>query len=232
MNNIANSLRSILDSRNMTMQELSDLSGLPFETVKNLCYGKVNDPRFSTITAICKALGIYYCQLVDRHMYNEETENMIIDNYHKCGKHGKSIIELVSKTQAMAATSARDDNNIHIIDCLVPTTILSDGIYNVTCVVEKVSTAVKEAYLGYKIMTNNFIDYKFCYGDIILLEYRNPNIGEMAVFSNGINTYFRILDKEGSMWVLKPMNKQAEPIYCRRLDEWVCVGVCIDVIRV
>lgn len=214
------------------MQELSKLSGLPFETVKNLCYDKVTDPRLSTITAICKSLDIYYCQLVDDHMFEETKENEIISNYRKCGNHGKSLIEIASRTQAKAATLERESQDKHIIDCIVPTMHLIDGINNSTCTIEKIRTSVKDAYLGYKIVTNNFTDYSFCFGDIILLQNRNPNLGEMAVFSNGIRTYFRILGKEGSMWVLKPMNRQAERFYCRRLDEWVCIGVCIDVIRV
>lgn len=133
------------------MQELSDMSGLPFETVKNLCYGKVSDPRLSTITALCKALGIYYCQLVDGHIYEEAKESELINNYRKCGNHGKSIIELISKTQAKAATLERNDNNKRMIDCLVPTTQLVDGIHNAPAELKKYLLQTRTSILGTKL---------------------------------------------------------------------------------
>ena len=235
--NIGNNLRNILNERQISMQELSRISGLPFETIKNICYGKVSDPRVSTIISICKSLDIDYTYLLDgdvqtTSVIKNDKEIEIIKNYRKCGHHGKSLIEMISKLESMGTIIEQREGETHVIDCLVPGNHTVDGINNATCTTEKIVTSVKDAYVGYKIMTNHFTDYNFCYGDIVLLEYRDPEIGEKAVFSNGVTSYFRILERKNSMYCLKPMNKQGEPIYCKRLDEWHCVGVCIDVIRV
>lgn len=229
---IGKNLMNILTMKDISIQDLADMSGIPLETIRSICYGKSHDPRISTVFAICKALEIDINSLLGELSYEHSKECQIIRNYYKCGNHGKAIIEVIARKQAMAAEVERNDQDKHIIECVVPTTPLPDGINNATCNQIKIETTVKDAYLGYKIINNNFIDHKICMGDVILLQYRNPQIGEKAVFSNGVHSYFRILEKEDNMWLLKPMNKQGKPIYCKRLDEWICIGVCIDVIRV
>lgn len=44
--------------RNLTYQDISDRSGLPLGTIKNIFAGYTPDPRQSTIIAIERALGV------------------------------------------------------------------------------------------------------------------------------------------------------------------------------
>ncbi len=45
--------------RKMTLQEISDLSGIPKRTVDQIFSGKTTNPRVDTLNAIERALGIY-----------------------------------------------------------------------------------------------------------------------------------------------------------------------------
>lgn len=44
--------------RNLTINKLASLSALPPSSVKNILYGKSNDPKLTTIKKICDGLEI------------------------------------------------------------------------------------------------------------------------------------------------------------------------------
>ena len=51
-------IKKYMKENNITYQELSDRSGIPLNTLKNLFRGKTKNPRIDTMQAIEKALGI------------------------------------------------------------------------------------------------------------------------------------------------------------------------------
>lgn len=51
-------IREELKKRKMTYKELSDLSGVPLDTLNNFFRGKTRNPRIDTMQAIERALGI------------------------------------------------------------------------------------------------------------------------------------------------------------------------------
>lgn len=51
-------LKNEKKKRKMTLQEISDLSGIPKRTVDQIFSGKTTNPRVDTLKAIEKALGI------------------------------------------------------------------------------------------------------------------------------------------------------------------------------
>jgi len=51
-------LKIIKKNKRMTLQEISDISGIPKRTVDQIFSGKTTNPRIDTIQAIERALGI------------------------------------------------------------------------------------------------------------------------------------------------------------------------------
>ena len=51
-------LKQIKKEKKMTLQEISDLSGIPKRTVDGIFSGKTKNPRIDTMQAIERALGI------------------------------------------------------------------------------------------------------------------------------------------------------------------------------
>lgn len=50
-------LNTLKNQGNFTIETISNLSGIPEATVKNILSGKTEDPRFETVSAIVKAMG-------------------------------------------------------------------------------------------------------------------------------------------------------------------------------
>ena len=50
-------LNTLKTQGNFTIETISNLSGVPESTVKNILSGKTEDPRFETVSAIVKAMG-------------------------------------------------------------------------------------------------------------------------------------------------------------------------------
>lgn len=48
---------ALKDSGNFTYEDIANLSGIPFQTVRNIFTGKTPDPRFATIAKIILSLG-------------------------------------------------------------------------------------------------------------------------------------------------------------------------------
>lgn len=55
---------------NMTTEELSQISGVPIGTLNKIFAGQTQDPKFETIKAICRALGM---SLADLDAYEVHT---------------------------------------------------------------------------------------------------------------------------------------------------------------
>ena len=50
-------LNTLKTQGNFTIETISNLSGIPEATVKNIFSGKTEDPRFETVSAVVKAMG-------------------------------------------------------------------------------------------------------------------------------------------------------------------------------
>ena len=50
-------LNTLKTQGNFTIEAISNLSGVPESTIKNILNGKTEDPRFETVSSIVKAMG-------------------------------------------------------------------------------------------------------------------------------------------------------------------------------
>ena len=51
-------LNQILEEKNMSWQKLAEIANVPAETMRNIYYGKVRDPKVSTMMAISRTLNV------------------------------------------------------------------------------------------------------------------------------------------------------------------------------
>lgn len=157
-------------------------------------------------------------------------ERAILRNYRACGKHGKSVIELIAKYEAGSVKAERESADKHSIPCLVPQGDIRKGIVYDNCETIEIVVAVPDAYVGI-MMNNNDLAPMYCKDDIILFENRFPKHGEYAAFFRDGKAYIRKFIEEDKQYRLKCLHSQGTDIVLKRMDEIEYIGTCIDVIR-
>lgn len=68
--------KGYLKQKNITYEKLSEMSGIPLNTLKNIFRGKTEHPRIDTIQAIERALGI------DSPQWTEEERALGLSDNH------------------------------------------------------------------------------------------------------------------------------------------------------
>ena len=73
MNTVAavrNRILELCGERNISINKLANICGLPPSSVKNILYGKSQNPKILTVKMICDGLGITLAQLFDTDEFN------------------------------------------------------------------------------------------------------------------------------------------------------------------
>lgn len=227
---ISQTLKLLLDSREMSLNELAEQSDVPYETLRNIVYGKVTDPKVSTMRAISKVFKVSINYLLGEPFIAPE-ESTVISYYRKCGKHGKSLIELTAKYEATAARSERDSKGKHKVPCVVPKGNIRKGIVYDTNETVEIETVVEEAYMAITITSNDLSHYGFCKNDSILFEKRFPEHKEIVAFIKGDRVYIREFREENGKYIMKCLHNHGEDMVFKRMDEIILVGTSCGVIR-
>lgn len=222
-------VQEILIELKWTKEMLAEKSGLPFETIKNIYYGRTEDPKVSTVLAIADATGYSMNCLMGKCPHTPK-EKAILRNYRACGEHGKSLIELVAKYEAGSVKSERESTNKHLIPCMLPHGEIYKGIIYDSCETIEIEASTPEAYFAIQ-MTSNDLSPKYCKGDIILFENRFPKHEECAAFLRGDRVYIRRFMEEDKQYRLKCLHNRDTDIILKRMDETEYIGTCCGVIR-
>ncbi len=221
-------LRDILNQKNLTISQFAEMCDLPFETVKNIYYGRTADPKLSTILKMSEVLGTTVNNLAGQCTHTSE-EQMLINYFQACGNHGKSVVLFTAKSEAMLTRYERELQDRHKIPCIVPTESMRDGIMYSKCNMLEIYTTSTEAYISLKIIDNDFVPL-YCKDDIILLSNRFPNHGEYGVFFVNNKACVRQYLEENNHYILRAIHSFGDDIVLKRLDvEYI--GTCIGVIR-
>lgn len=220
-------LRGLLGDMDMTFPQLSEKADIPLETVRNLYYGRVKDPKVSTILAISKALDVSV-----NYLFGGSTEDEIelVANFRKCGNHGKSVLMLLARYEADLAQHEKKDANKHRIPCIVPIGAVYDGLpFNSSETID-LQVSDPKAFLAFELNTNNFAPV-YCKGDKVLLEDRFPQSGERGLFTKDCTVYCRTFIEESNGYTLKCLNRFGKDFHLKRMDEVECLGTCIGIVR-
>lgn len=222
-------LRKIAARRNLTIQQLAEMADIPLETMKNLYYGRVADPKVSTMLRLSKALDLSVNYLMGDIIFSDD-ERKLVHAYRKCGNHGKSILQMIGRYESQASKRERESFGKHRVTCLVPVGHIYDGAKYSTCDVSEVYTDNNNAYLAVQLVNNCFAPV-YCYGDKILLENRYPRSGERALFAKDDIMYIRQYIESDGKYILKSLNAHGEDFIFKRMDTMHCIGTCIGIIR-
>ncbi|HHY95897.1 MAG TPA: helix-turn-helix transcriptional regulator [Firmicutes bacterium] len=68
---LAKRIIRLCQERDISINKLATLSGLPQSTVDSIIRGKSRNPRFTTVKRICEALGITLDELLTDPMFDE-----------------------------------------------------------------------------------------------------------------------------------------------------------------
>ena len=226
---IQKELKDLLEKNHMSYQKLAELSGLPEETVRNLYYGKVKDPKGSTLLAISRVLRVSVNRLAGERLYTKEEETLIM-NHRRCSQHGKNMIEFVARFEANLTKHERETENKYKIPCIIPIAAVADGMRYDSGKYEYVDTVDPKAYLAIECNTNR-LSPTYCKGDKILLENRYPNSGESGMFFDHDIIYFRQYIEHDKGYTLKSHHIQQSDLNFTRMDNIKCMGTCIGIIR-
>lgn len=68
---VRNRILQLCGERNITINKLATLAALPPSSVKNILYGKSQNPKLLTIKLICDGLGITLSEFFDSDDFNQ-----------------------------------------------------------------------------------------------------------------------------------------------------------------
>lgn len=222
-------LRTLLPERGISINDFAEMCDLPIETVKSIYYGKTTDAKLSTAIKMADALHLSLNCLVGKCEHSP-AERGIIENYRKCGKHGRSVIELVARYEAGAIKADRNRIGNHKIPCILPTGNLHNGILYDLCENTEIETSSPDAYIAIQMTNNDFVPV-YCKGDIILFENRFPQHAEYAAFLIADRIYIRKYLEEEKTYRLQCLHRHGEDIVLKRMDEADYIGTIIGVVR-
>ncbi len=222
-------LKELLYEKGWSLQQLADIADLPMETVRNVYYGKTNDPKVSTVMKMAKAFNLSVNCMMGQCNHTPQ-ERLLLQNYRACGPHGKSIIEVVSRYEATAAKADREATGKHQIPCLVPRGDVRSGIIYENSEVIYIDTVIDEAYIAITIPNNDLLPV-YCKDDILLFENRFPRNGEYAAFYKTDRAYIRKFVEEDGQYRLKCLHSEGADIVLKRMNEIEYIGTCIGVVR-
>lgn len=67
---VKNRILQLCEERNITINKLADTCGLPPSSIKNILYGKSQNPKLLTIKMICDGLEITLSEFFDTEEFN------------------------------------------------------------------------------------------------------------------------------------------------------------------
>lgn len=220
---------TLLAENKWSLEQFSEISGVPIETAKNIKLGKTTNPRLDTLIKTADAFGVGIDCLIGKCPHTEE-EKALLKNFRICGKHGKSLVNLVARYEAVSIKSAREAKNTHKVPCIIPHGEVVKGIIYESSETVEIETAVPNSYVAVQIPDNGLLPL-FCKNDILLFENRFPIDGECAAFYKTDRVYIRQFVEEEGRYRLKCLHSQGEDIVLKRMDEIDYIGTCCGVIR-
>lgn len=219
----------LLEESNMTYQELAEKAEVPLETMKNIYYGRVSDPKASTLLAISRVLRISVNRLMGERLYTQQEEELIF-NFRKCGTHGKSRVMLTVNYEAELSKNERGATAKHTIPCIVPLDVVHDGLQYSSSEMIDISTDNPDAYIAIEVTSNAFTPI-FCKGDQVLIADRFPVNGETAVFFMDNMVYCRKFKETDKGFILESLNRHGQDFKLKRMDNVKCIGTCVGIVR-
>ena len=231
-------------------QKCNEEHELSIDTVKSICYGRINNPKLETLVILADMLNVSIDFLIGRKTYAEE-ELRLLRNYRCMSSHGKKFVQAMATFEKNFTDFEEEqeynnevdcylpevkiDNEIkYVLPCLEPTGVFKDGVLYDTSIKTRIKTHLTNVYMALKIPNDSLANTYFK-GDIVFVEERRPNIGEIAIYHKGNHIYIRKYNKDETTGkhILKSLNINNKDIILSssEMAEYNTLGTCIYIRR-
>ena len=249
-NIVKNKMATLLHNLDWSLTKLADRSDLSYETIKNLYYGRIENPRIETLISLADAFNVSLDFLTGRVNYASE-ELELLKNYRKCSSHGKHFVQAMAtfesnytnfenkqlctnEVECFVPQPEKEnlDENAIVIPCLELTGSFRDGILYDTSIKRTIKTHLKNAFMSL-LIPNDALANTYYKDDIVFIEKRRPNDGEIAMFHKDNYMYIRQYKKEGNKHILRSLNINTDDIVLNssEFSQYSIVGTCIYIYR-
>ena len=217
-NIMVENINRLLYQKNWSIRQLADEAELPYESVKKLVGGKVNNPTIYTISKVCDALNCSIDYILGRSVINT------IDKKSLPPRVFNLLVEIAYFESRIA-----DYNKSHKTDCisvLTPTGYVQDGM-----VFDSISTNFGDIVLcGIKIVGRNLSPTYFDNDILLIGKDRFPESGETGIFLIGNKVYIRKYIP-GIRLELAPINGDKNSLFIDNIDDVHYFGRVLTVVR-
>lgn len=223
-------------AKGMTIENLSEKTGIPIGTLSKICSGHTNT-SFDNIALIANALQ---CSMDEFSEFSGpatlEWEMNWVEKYRDLSEHGKRMIDRLMDLDIHLSKQVEDAKE-RLLCVWVPVTYMEDGMNYDTCHIRYLnvrdSVSLKDVDFGLQITSNAFMPV-FYEGDIVLVSDRFPKPGEAGLFMHENLMYIRKyqITREGVK--LTPVNMEGRFLRAegsKQLSVQLCAGVICGVFR-
>ena len=204
MSTLRHNIDIYVDDKEITLNDISEKSGLSVSTLSNVLYKDSKDIRLGTVIALAQAFGV----TIDELIGSVTMEPKMSESVRMCRElpeHSLYLVRYFIRHQYMIYNKIKTN----YISVLIPR--LENGIMPTTNVVEPLCVDLPEdikskAYIGLKIPSDNYMPY-YDAGEIILIASdREAQRGEHCVVTSNGGIY--IVEKSRKTY--KPLTSQYE----------------------
>lgn len=160
----------LMDEKNMTIKQLTELSGLNMDTVKTFLYDKeAKDCRLSTAISIAKAFGLTVAELAETETMDDRTiENMKI--YRGLPDSSKGLVDFISRQQKFLHETHKSHRIISIMQpmCNNNGNLKKTNIFEPMNIDNTGRENMHRIFMGIKIPCEHYLPY-YMKGDILLI---------------------------------------------------------------
>ena len=215
-NIMVENINRLLYQKNWSIRQLADEAELPYESVKKLVGGKVNNPTIYTISKVCDALN---CS-IDKKSLPPRVFNLLVEI-------------------AYFESRIADYNKSHKTDCisvLTPTGYVQDGMVfdSISTNIVNISAYKKDfgdiVLCGIKIVGRNLSPTYFDNDILLIGKDRFPESGETGIFLIGNKVYIRKYIP-GIRLELAPINGDKNSLFIDNIDDVHYFGRVLTVVR-
>ena len=227
-NIMVENINRLLYQKNWSIRQLADEAELPYESVKKLVGGKVNNPTIYTISKVCDALNCSIDYILGRSVINT------IDKKSLPPRVFNLLVEIAYFESRIA-----DYNKSHKTDCisvLTPTGYVQDGMVfdSISTNIVNISAYKKDfgdiVLSGIKIVGRNLSPTYFDNDILLIGKDRFPESGETGIFLIGNKVYIRKYIP-GIRLELAPINGDKNSLFIDNIDDVHYFGRVLTVVR-
>lgn len=224
-------LLDMMTCRNMNTQQLSDASGLSIETIKNLLYGRVTDPKLNTLIPVCDALNCSLDYLMGRGRIG-------LQKVRDFPSHSINMLERIIDVEHNLIVKSQAENASYRM-VIVPNKLTGDDFIYDSCSIgyidvssELIKYPTEMITCGLQLQGDKMSPIYYA-NDILLINgNRHPNFHEIGIFySDAQKFYIRkyMLNNEGN-GILVSLHPHRPPLTVKG-SNLQCFGTVIGVHR-